>query len=36
MVLNDMTVGVFQIALSTEIDTLANAAHDVRYPDGAQ
>lgn len=36
MVLNDMTVSIFQVALSTEIDTLANAACDQRYPAGAQ
>jgi hypothetical protein len=32
MVLNDLNLNVFQVALSSEIDELANAACDVRYP----
>jgi hypothetical protein len=36
MVLNDMTVGIFQVALSTEIDDVANRAHAQRYPGGVR
>lgn len=32
MVLNDLNLNVFQIALDDEIDELANRACDVRYP----
>jgi hypothetical protein len=35
MVLNDMTVGIFQLALSPNADELANRACDERYPGGA-
>lgn len=35
MVLNDLALGVFRVALDTEIDEVANAAHDQRYPGGA-
>lgn len=36
MVLNDMALGIFQVALSPDADELANRACDERYPDGAQ
>jgi hypothetical protein len=32
MVLNDMALDVFKVALSTEIDDLANRVYDQRYP----
>lgn len=32
MVLNDLTVSLFQIALSSEFDALADAACEIRYP----
>lgn len=32
MLCNDLTVNLFQIALSTEVDELANRACDERYP----
>lgn len=33
MVLNEMAISIFQIAIGTEFDDLANAAYDRRYPD---
>jgi hypothetical protein len=32
MVLNDLTLSLFQIALSDEFDALADAACEIRYP----
>jgi hypothetical protein len=34
MVLNDVTLSLFQIALLTDFDDLANRAHAARYPAG--
>lgn len=34
MLLNDMTLAVFQVALSTTIDEVANRACDERFPGG--
>lgn len=35
MVINDLTLGIFRIAIDTDVDDLANRAYAARYPEDA-
>ena len=36
MVINDLVIGLFKIAIDTEFDELANRAYRARYPEPVQ